>query len=183
MDKSVIEGIYKRRENLKKNGSFNIAITHNAPLITRPTEAVTNKAKLIKNSDELLDVLSDAEVGILLHGDFHETQHIVATRSLMADKWPLYTAGSGGIIPLGATPFFHLINISFSNSDNCAEVEMNSHEFISDDVIKTDNLRSFVFYLPIAEPIKSSKGIIHVFELPQNRTGCKNKCNTKMIMS
>ncbi len=176
VDKKVIERIKNMSTDLRKRLSLNIALTHNPPLNVRPATAKSNKAKVIKNSDDLFDCLSAAGVGMILHGDGHETQHIAVARTLKSDDWPLYTVGAGRISADGdGTPRFHLINISISDdADNCSEVEIITFEITAEDHILPMTESCYVFYLPICGNIKDSKGTIHVFELPQSRLSCDN---------
>lgn len=176
VNKKVIERIRNMSMELRNQRSLSIALTHNSPLNVRPATAESNKAKVIKNSDDLFDCLSAAGVGMILHGDGHETQHIAVARTLQSNDWPLYTVGAGRISADGVgTPRFHLINISISDdADNCSEVEIITFEIKGTDSISAETESCYVFYLPIFGKIEDSKGTIHVFELPQSRLSCDN---------
>lgn len=183
IDKKILDGIDCRK--LRERPSLKIAVTHNPPIAL--WSASNNKYKSISNSEQLLEVLSSAGVGMILHGDSHKSQHIAVAKSLNETDWPLYAIGSGLISP--NTPgfvHFHMINImikkdSAEHINNMgAEVEITSFKFEGNNII-TEPKRSYVLNLPIYETTKKYTGTAQIFDLPIDRTRCQNHLVKKML--
>lgn len=181
VSEKTLDALAGQAISLRKDRFLKIALVHNPPVIARKTG---EELKTFRNSEKTIGTLADSGVGLILHGDQHECQHVAGVRVLAKNAWPVYTLGAGHILPQATgTRHFHLLTIRRSFEDNCAEVEITSFQN-SGDGFSPISEQSYVLYLPVYdEARRHSRGTLHVFELPQARHECPNSLLKHLLFS